>query len=211
MQSALRVNPSAYSQLVETVERFSPTAIIFDCDGTLADSMPIHYVAWSETLTPLGVRFEEERFYALAGVPTDRILDLLGQEQGIAIDSERVAIEKEEKFLLHLPNLQPIAEVVKLALDSQGKRPIAVASGGFREIVHLQLKHLGINDIFPVVVTAEDTTRHKPEPDVFLKAADLLGVSPEGCCVLEDSDLGIEAARRAGMSWVDVRPWHPPR
>lgn len=207
----MQVDPTSYQRLLQAVGGLSPHAIIFDCDGTLADSMPIHFVAWSQTLQPLGVQFDEERFYALAGVPSDRILALLGQEQGIELDVERLAIEKEEKFLLHLPNLQPIPEVVQLALDSREKMPIAVASGGFREIVHLQLKHLGINEIFPVVVTAEDTTRHKPEPDVFLKAADLLGVSPEGCCVLEDSDLGIEAARRAGMTWIDVRPWHPPR
>ena len=205
------VDSAAYERLCHAVAVLNPTALIFDCDGTLADSMPVHFVAWRETLEPLGVDFSEERFYALAGVPSDRILEMLGAEQGIDLDIDRLAVEKEERFLLHLPNLQPIPEVARLAQDRFGLCPIAVASGGFREIVHLQLKHLTIHELFPVVVTAEDTERHKPEPDVFLKAAELLAVEAGNCCVLEDSDLGIEAAKRAGMTWIDVRPWHPPR
>ncbi len=200
-----------YDDLTTRLQRHGSRAIIFDCDGTLADSMPVHYVAWTRTLEPLGVRFDEATFYGWAGIPTDRILRMLAEEQQIALDAAHLAHVKEAKFLEELGQLKPIEPVVRLARESHGRHPIAVASGGFRDIVRLQLAHLGIDELFQVVVAAEDTERHKPEPDVFLEAARRLQVAPELCCVLEDSDLGIEAARRAGMSWIDVRPYHPSR
>ena len=89
--------------------------------------------------------------------------------------------------------------------------PIGVASGGTRDAVLAQLRQIELHDTFPVIVTAEDTERHKPEPDVFLKAARLMQIEPGFCCVYEDSDLGIQAAQAAGMHWVDVRTFHSPR
>jgi len=200
-----------FEQLQQQVIDLGAQALIFDCDGTLADSMPVHFIAWCETLHPLGIAFDEARFYEMAGIPTDRILRMLAAEQGLAFDADDLSRIKEEKFLKHLPQLKPIEPVALLARQSHGNRPIAVASGGFREVVHQQLVRLELRPIFEVIVTAEDTERHKPEPDVFLEAARQLAVAPAICCVLEDSDLGIEAARRAGMSWIDVRPFHPPR
>jgi len=99
----------------------------------------------------------------------------------------------------------PIEKVVAVAREARGTRPMAVASGGYRRVVERTLRHIGILDWFGVLVAAEDTSRHKPEPDVFLEAARRLGVAPGACTVYEDTDLGIEAARRAGMRWVDVR------
>jgi len=187
------------------------SALIFDCDGTLTDSMPLHYVAWKQTLDRYRVAIDEDRFYALGGMPTDKIIALLSGEQGVAVDVDLASREKEQAFLNLLHRLEPIAAVLKIAQENQGKLKMAVASGGFREVIEQQLRRIGCFDWFDTVVTAEDTELHKPEPDVFLEAARRLGVPPAKCRVYEDSDLGIEAARRAGMQWVDVRSLHTSR
>ena len=180
-------------------------AIIFDCDGTLTDSMPVHFMAWRKTMQRYGIEFSEERFYELAGVPTDRIIDLLSAEQGVTIDVNAAAIEKEDAFLELLHLLKPIDLILEVAEHYRGKLPMAVASGGFRHVIIRQLETIGCLDWFDALVTAEDTQRHKPFPDVFLEAAKRLNASPERCIVYEDADLGLEAARAAGMHWFDVR------
>jgi beta-phosphoglucomutase family hydrolase len=185
--------------------------IIFDCDGTLVDSMPIHFLAWHRTMTEVGLRLDEERFYALGGMPSHRIIAMLADEQAVVVDARSTAHRKEQAFLELIHLLEPIELVVEVARQLRGNKPIAVASGGFRDIIARQLAHIGIDDWFDAVVTAEDTARHKPEPDVFLETAKRLKVAPESCLVFEDADLGIEAARRAGMAWIDVRDFFQPK
>jgi HAD superfamily hydrolase (TIGR01509 family) len=180
-------------------------ALIFDCDGTLADTMPAHYRAWLDLLAPLGIEFPEDRFYSLGGVPTAEIARMLFSEAGIDVDPQAIARRKEAMFLEHVSEIRPIEKVVAIAREARGRVPIAVASGGQRRTVEHTLRTIDILDWFPVIVTAEDTPRGKPEPDVFLEAARRLGVAPAICTVYEDTDLGIEAARRAGMSFVDIR------
>jgi HAD superfamily hydrolase (TIGR01509 family) len=187
------------------------SGIIFDCDGTLVDSMPIHYLAWHRTLSEVGIVFAEERFYALGGMPSHRIIELLAREQRVAVDPDPTARRKELAFLDLIHLLEPIGPVVEVADKLRGCKPMAVASGGFRDIIQRQLAQVGIGDWFEVVVTAEDTERHKPEPDVFLETARRMMVEPSACLVFEDSDLGIEAARRANMEWIDVRSFFQPR
>ncbi|MEQ1829728.1 MAG: HAD family phosphatase [Pirellula sp.] len=186
-------------------------AIIFDCDGTLVDSMPVHFLAWHETMTRYGVRFPEDRFYALGGMPSHRIIELLSKEQNIAMDARTVADEKEQAFLDRINLLVPIEPVMDVVRQSRGRKPIAVASGGFRNVIMLQLAQMKVSDWFDAIVTAEDTDRHKPEPDVFLEAARRLGVSARDCLVFEDADLGVEAALRANMKCIDVRTFFTPR
>jgi beta-phosphoglucomutase-like phosphatase (HAD superfamily) len=186
-------------------------AIIFDCDGTLTDSMPVHFVAWHQTMSRHGIDFPEERFYALGGMPSNRIISLLASEQSIEIDAEKVAHEKESTFLDHLHLLEPIESVIQIANFYRSRIPIAVASGGFRDIIVRQLRQIGCEDWFNAVVTAEDTQRHKPFPDVFLEAARRLNAPPQHCLVYEDSDLGIDAAKAAGMDWIDVRNFYSPK
>ena len=186
-------------------------AIIFDCDGTLVDSMPVHFVAWSETMERYGIAFPEDRFYSLGGVPSHRIIEMLASEQGIVLDAVSVAHEKEQAFLERIHLLVPIQAVVDVVRDNRGVKPIAVASGGFRPIIQQQLRQVAMLDWFDAIVTAEDTSRHKPEPDVFLEAARRLGVEAEHCIVFEDADLGVEAARRAGMPCIDVRTFYTPK
>ncbi len=180
-------------------------ALIFDCDGTLTDSMPLHYLAWSHTMARYNIPFSEDRFYALGGMPSRQIISLLASEVGLSIDAQRVAAEKEAAFLELMPMLRPIPEVMDVVTQFHKKTPMAVASGSYREIVLQQLRHIRCLDYFQTVVTAEDTARHKPEPDAFLLAAERLDTPPNRCLVYEDSDLGLQAAQAAGMDSIDVR------
>lgn len=167
--------------------------------------MPVHFMAWRKTMQRYGIDFPEERFYELAGVPTDRIIARLAAEQNVTLDVQRAAIEKEDAFLELLHLLKPIDIILEVAAHYRGQIPMAVASGGFRQVIVRQLETIGCLDWFDTLVSAEDTERHKPFPDVFLEAARRLGVSPHRCIVYEDADLGLQAARAAGMHWIDVR------
>ncbi|MFN7875878.1 MAG: HAD family hydrolase [Pirellula sp.] len=188
----------------------SARGIIFDCDGTLVDSMPIHFLAWHRTMLRYGMELPEDRFYALGGMPSHRIIELLAAEQSVTVDAVHAAHEKEQAFLDLIHLLKPIEPVMAVARENRGRKPIAVASGGFRRIIHHQLELIECINWFDTIVTAEDTQRHKPEPDVFLEAARRLGIAAEDCIVFEDADLGVEAAKRAGMKCIDVREFYQP-
>jgi HAD superfamily hydrolase (TIGR01549 family) len=184
------------------------TGLIFDCDGTLADTMPAHYKAWLAMLGRFGIPFPEPRFYAMGGIPTATIIRVLAGEVGVRVtDVDAMVHEKEQLFLAHLGAVTRIEPVITVAAAYRGKLPMAVASGGYRDTITRTLNRLALRDWFDALVTAEDTVRHKPEPDVFLEAARRLGADPARCVVFEDTDIGLEAARRAGMLGVDVRPW----
>jgi beta-phosphoglucomutase family hydrolase len=188
-----------------------PVGLIFDCDGTLADTMPLHFISWRTTMNRHGIEFGEDRFYSMAGQPTVRIIEILLAEQSKSGDANAIALEKEQAFLEVLPQVQPIEPVVEIAHQFRKTHPMGVGSGSNREVVIEVLKHIGLDGFFDAVVGAEDTKNHKPEPDVFIEVARRIEVRPNQCRVYEDADLGIEAARRAGMSWFDVRTVHTPR
>ena len=181
--------------------------LIFDCDGTLADTMPLHFLAWRATLDRYKMELNEDRFYSLGGQPTVKIVELLANEQGIELSPSEVAVEKEEAFLAQLRKVKPIAPIVDIVRQHHGKLPMAVASGSHRAVVKTVLEIIGLSDLFDDhrIVGAEDTELHKPNPDVFLEAARRIEIAPELCRVYEDAELGIEAARRAGMECFDVR------
>ena len=183
-------------------------AFIFDLDGTLADTMPAHFAAWTNVARRLGLSFPEDRFYNLGGVPTVKIAAMLVAEAGLSLDAEAVAREKEQAYLEALAPgaIRPIEPVLAIARARRADGPLAVASGSVRRLVDRTLAALGIADWFAAVVSAEDTRRHKHEPDVFLEAARRLGAAPARCTVYEDTEVGLEAARRAGMHAIDVRP-----
>lgn len=185
-------------------------AYIFDLDGTLADTMPAHYGLWQTIAARHGLVFPEERFYSLGGVPTPRIAAMLIAEAGLTLDPVALAAEKERTYVESLAagtlSVRPIESVIAIARAHRESAPLAIASGSSRRLVTLTLASLGIADWFGAIVAAEDTVRHKPEPDVFLEAARRLGADPARCTVYEDTDVGLEAARRAGMTGVDVRP-----
>ena len=180
-------------------------ALIFDCDGTLADTMPTHFAAWTAALRSLSADITEKRFYELGGVPSAAIIEILNAENGYTLDVGRTVEEKERRYVEGLHQAQEIKAVVDVARAHQGKVPMAVASGGLRHIVTRTLDMLGLTALFDTVVTADDVLRGKPAPDIFLLAAERLGVAPEDCVVYEDGEPGILAARAAGMRVVDVR------
>ena len=182
-----------------------PRGIIFDCDGTLADTMPLHWQTWQGIVARYGLSLSEERFYSLGGVPAREILRMLSTEQGVALDPLAVAHEKEEAYLALLSHVEPINLVVGVARENHGRIPLAVASGGNRHVIEQVLDHLGIRHLFQAIVTSEDVAHQKPAPDIFLEAARRLGVPPEHCRAYEDTDLGMQAIRAAGMEAVDVR------
>jgi beta-phosphoglucomutase-like phosphatase (HAD superfamily) len=182
------------------------SALIFDCDGTLADTMPGPFRSWSATLQSFGAHMSEQQFYALAGVPAAEIIALLNREHGYNLDVEIVARERER----HYADLDLASAEIKVVADiarANTHLPMAVASGNLRPVVDKTLKSAGLLHLFSTIVTAEDVQHGKPAPDVFLLAAQRLGVAPADCVVYEDADLGLEAARRAGMRAVDVRPY----
>ena len=184
-------------------------AYIFDCDGTLGDTMPLHYSAWCAALQEHDVDFPEALFYELGGVPTERIVEILNERHGYHLPVKETARYKEELYLKGIEQILPIEPVVEIVNRIHGKLPIAVASGGHRQIVTRTLSCLGILDKFNAIVCAEDYRQGKPHPDPFLTAAERLGVAPRRCLVFEDTNTGVEAARAAGMQWVLVPP--PPR
>ncbi len=179
--------------------------LVFDCDGTLADTMPLHWRAWQMITIRHELHFPEDRFYSLGGVPSRDILKMLAQEQGRSLDHIAVAHEKEEAYMPMLPQVEPIHAVVEIAKENFGKIPMAVASGGTQKIICDVLEHLKIRHMFAAVVTSEMVKNQKPAPDIFLEAARLIGVEPKFCRAYEDTDLGLQAIRSAGMDAVDVR------
>jgi HAD superfamily hydrolase (TIGR01509 family) len=181
---------------------------IFDCDGTLADSMVVHYKAWLAALQAHGATFDFswELFTSRAGMTLPNTVRELNVQFGVALDPEAVTSSQRAEYERFLPTVQPIAEVVELALRVAATRPVSVASGGERKVVQRTLELIGLGQTFPVLVTAEDVIHGKPAPDMFLLAAERMGVPPTECVVFEDSVLGLEAARRAKMTSVLVRP-----
>ncbi len=183
-------------------------AYLFDCDGTIADSMPLHYVAWKKALGEHGCEFPEDVFYAWGGMPTVQIVETLSAQQRLVLNAEEVAHRKELLYYELLPQLQAVPEVLEHIQLSHGKIPFAVVSGGNRESVTNSLETLGLLDRFETLVCSEDYTKGKPDPEPCLVAAQRLGVAPADCLVFEDTEMGIQAATAAGMASVKVlQPW----
>ncbi len=183
-------------------------AYLFDCDGTIADSMPLHYIAWKAALAEWGGEFPEDLFYAWGGMPVAEIISTLNVRQGLAMPVEEVAHRKEALYYEILPRLQAVPEVLEHIDFSHGHIPFAVVSGSTRESVTASLEVLNILDKFDTLVCAGDYTRSKPDPEPFLLAAQRLGVAPEDCLVFEDTEMGIQAATAAGMASVKIpQPW----
>ena len=180
---------------------------IFDCDGTLADSMVVHHRAWLRALAAHGATFDFhwDLFVSRAGMTLPQTVRELNAQFGIALDATSLIQTQRSEYERELQNVQPIAEVVELALRVAKTQPVSVASGGERPIVQRTLELIGLGRTFPVIVTAEDVAHGKPAPDMFLLAAERMGVPAADCVVFEDSVLGIEAANRAGMASVLVR------
>src|SRR5476651_1003544 len=187
---------------------------IFDCDGTLADTMPLHYQAWSETLAlKLGrpSDFTESMFYRFGGMPVRQIIERLNRDYGYGLPVEQTAHEKEMRFVELLPGIGPIQEVIDVLNRLGPDAKVAVASGGQTNIVRKTLLILGLSvgpgEKIKFLVGSDQVTHGKPHPELFLRAAELLGVEPKRCLVFEDAEPGFVAAKAAGMDFIDVRPF----
>jgi HAD superfamily hydrolase (TIGR01509 family) len=179
-------------------------AYLFDCDGTIADSMPLHYIAWKKVMAEWNCEYPEELFYSWGGKPVRKIIADLNNINGIEMPIEATARRKESFYLAQLPQLKAIPEVLEHIKAEHGRIPFAVVSGSTRDSVVGSLSVLGLLESFDTIVSAEDYKRGKPAPDGFLLAAERLGVAHADCLVFEDTDLGIESAIAAGMAYVKV-------
>jgi HAD superfamily hydrolase (TIGR01509 family) len=179
-------------------------AYLFDCDGTIADSMPLHFLAWNQALARHNCPFPEDLFYAWGGRPVPEIVEQLNRDHNLSMNVEQVAREKEELYVELIPQLQPIPDVLAEIHRAHGRIPFAVVSGSPRDSVVRTLTALGILDLFDTLVCAGEYTHGKPSPEPFLLAAQKLGVEPSACLVFEDADLGIQAATAAGMQSVKI-------
>jgi beta-phosphoglucomutase-like phosphatase (HAD superfamily) len=179
--------------------------LIFDCDGTLVDSMPLHMEAWKHVLGIIGAVWDYDFFFSKKGMEETNIVRLYNSHAGTSLDPYQTVHAKHEYFRNHIAASRPIEHVVDVAKKYYGVLPMAVASGGTGENVIGQLDAIGIRHLFSVIVTADDAVRPKPDPEIFLVTAERIGVSPEACQVFEDGDIGLEAARKAGMLATDIR------
>ncbi|MDF7674307.1 HAD family phosphatase [Acetobacteraceae bacterium ESL0709] len=180
-------------------------AIIFDCDNTIAKTSPVHYLAFSSALKKEGYQLPEDWYFERVGISG---LDMLGEFRdtcGADFDVNKVSRESAAIFQKNIDKVRAVEPVAQIARDYYGKIPMAVASGGHRPVVEATLQAIGVRSLFPCVVTVEDVKKGKPAPDLFLLAAEQLGVEPRLCLVFEDSDEGIDAAHTAHMQVIDVR------
>lgn len=182
-------------------------ALIFDLDGTLSDSLPVHIASWHAVCSKLNCTFDERILVEMTGAPTISFAERIKSEQNLEIAAEELVVMKQQEFWKNINQIKPHDAVIELMKSAHGKMPMAIGTGASRTSAMLQLNELGIDQLFDFIVTADDVDRHKPEPDTFLKCAELMNVEPPYCQVFEDGELGMQAAQTAGMLLTDVRPF----
>ncbi len=181
-------------------------ALIFDLDGTLSNSLPVHIKTWQMIGDKYGFYFDPQIIHDLTGRPTIEFAKHVIDRYGINETPENLVKMKQESFWDLDYLLEPVEEVVAIVKKYHGELPMAVGTGASRKSAEVQLGALKITHLFDFIVSADDVTKHKPEPETFLECARLMGIEPQYCQVFEDGDLGIEAAKKAGMFITDVRP-----
>lgn len=179
-------------------------AIIFDMDGTLIDSMPMHLKAWEEAAKQHHFRYESDWIHALGGKPSSEIVQLINQRQSLQLNIKAVCDSKSHAFDKFRPSCCPIPTTLAVLHHYYGKLKLAIGSGSQRRNVNAILEANQLKALFDTIVTANDVEHFKPAPDTFLKAAERLDVSPNKCVVFEDTELGFSAASAAGMHYVKV-------
>lgn len=183
-------------------------ALIFDLDGTLSDSIPVHIETWNIVCKKYNCTFNPGMIEELTGRPTIVFAERIISENGlVGVDTMEMVKLKQQVFSTSLAHLQPHPVVIALVHKYHGKLPMSIGTGANRRSAELQLKALGIYDMMDYIVSADDVTEHKPEPMTFLRCAELMQVTPKKCQVFEDGILGIQAAQTAGMHITDVRPF----
>lgn len=196
--------------------RFTPPTrnyegYIFDCDGTLVDSMILHFKAWRAAFEQHGASFQFDwpLFVSRAGMPLDQTVIALNAQFGTTLDPAPVVAVQLATYRTLLAEVRAIEPVVAFAREVAQRAKVAVASGGQRREVEESLRNVGILHLFDVIVAGNEVARGKPDPEILLRCAQGMGIEPARCLVIEDGELGIEAARRAGMDWVRVESIPP--
>lgn len=181
--------------------------LIFDCDGTLVDSMPLHMEAWKAAFKKYNSYYHEDFLFSLKGMKEIEIIDLYNKKFNTSLAPKLMVTAKHHYFIENISSVKPIEQIVDIAKYFYNKLPLAVVSGSVKKIVELELKTIGIIDLFKVILTADDPFKPKPSPDVFYAAASSLNLMPNYCLVFEDGDAGLKAAQRAGMETIDIRKY----
>ena len=189
-----------YPEIYPTVK-----GLIFDLDGTLADSIPTHILCWHEACNSFGYCFNEEILIEMTGMPTRAFAEYIKKDSGCSLSVEEIMKLKQERFYQLAHTIKPIDVMADFAKKNYGKIPMSIGTGGSKLSSGLILQAIGLKPFFDKIVTADDVVKHKPEPDTFLKCAELMGIAPEFCQVFEDGNPGIAAARAGGMMVTDVR------
>lgn len=183
-------------------------ALIFDLDGTIADTMQSHFVSWRKAILPHGINFDAQLFTKLTGMPRRATIEKLNEMFGTNMNPETVGEVKSSHFetLVHLTKeIKVVTDVVK---KYHGKLPMAIGTGSHKEGAFKTLHVIGLTDYFDAVVTSDDVTHFKPHPETFLKCAELMQIDPKDCVVFEDGVLGMDAAEEAGMMVIDINKYY---
>jgi HAD superfamily hydrolase (TIGR01509 family) len=198
--------PVAQAAVTQQIAPQPPYAgLIFDCDGTIANTLPVHFLAWQAAFNPYGATLAKDWFHERTGLTAGEFIEAFNQAFGYTIDAQQADLERQRQFTDLIHQVQEVEAVAAIARAHYGKVPMAVASNGQRSVVEATIEAIQLRPLFETIVTLNDVELGKPAPDLFLLAAKRMSVAPEQCIVYEDSDLGLEAARRAGMRWIDVR------
>ena len=202
----------SFNYLAEMEKRLRPNplakGLIFDIDGTICDTMPVHFIAWRQTAAEYGIDFTPELFAEVTGIPSLQTCEYLKSKFNGDFDPHEFSLRKEERYEQNMFQSKPIDAVVTIIREFKGILPMACGTGGSQYLAWKTLQIAGVADCFEHVVAAEDVVNHKPFPDTFLKAAALIGIDPADCEVYEDGQLGLEAAERAGMMSIDVTQYY---
>ena len=189
---------------VDLISKIPPTikGLIFDLDGTLADTMPSHIEAWVRTGRHYGVEITADMVNALAGAPSMEVISIFNKQFGWTIDPGEGKKMKSDLYLALLDQLEciePIREVYELVNHFKGILPMAIGTGSSKSNAERVIRSLGLEDVITIVVSADDVVYPKPHPETFLTCALRLNVNPKDCLVFEDGPMGIQAAVAAGM------------
>lgn len=185
----------------------SAKGLIFDLDGTVANSMQNHFEAWSAAVSPFGIDFTGELFLTLTGMPKAATIIRLNELFGTDMNTDEVGKAKAKVYKELVTKTQEIKVVTDVVRKYHGKLPMSIGTGSTQIGAKRTLSILGMEHYFNPIITADDVMNFKPSPDTFLKCAELMGVEPKDCVVFEDGILGIQAAESVGMMVVDVNDY----
>ena len=182
-------------------------ALIFDLDGTIANTMPNHFTSWRKAVLPYGINFNADLFMQLTGMPRTATIEKLNEMFGTNMNPDKVGKVKEAHFKTLVDLTEEISVVTDVIRKYHTIMPMSIGTGSTKNGAKKTLEVIGLENYFEIVITADDILKHKPHPETFLKCAELMGINPEDCVVFEDGILGMNAAEEAGMMVIDVNDY----